>query len=129
MFRPVRGGASTLVTADNVSKFPMLRLPARDARLYRIVTAMGCSSGVGLSLVFCEPTFGVQSGGAAHAGGGNRLSVHLVDYVAAGENALHRGLSSFGDDIAFIVEIDLSFEDLRVWIVSDRYEDTVDVEL
>ena len=42
-----------------------------------------------MNIFFCKPAFGVESGFAAHAGGGDRLLVGRIGNVPGGKNALH----------------------------------------
>src|SRR5690349_11004578 len=63
-----------------------------------------------------EITLGLERGRAAGAGGGDRLTVHVVLHVAGRKHTGHRrgGRVGLRDDVAAFVELELTGEQLRV---------------
>ena len=60
-------------------------------------------------------------------GGGDRLAVDVVLYVAAGEDALDGCPGAVaGDDVAVVVEVELTDEEVGVGVVADGHEDAAD---
>src|SRR5271155_3555430 len=56
------------------------------------------------------------------------LSVAEVPYVSRHKDSGYVGLGLvLHDDIAVLVEVELPLEDLRVWVVPNRYEETVEL--
>ena len=78
--------------------------------------------------VGCQPPLGVERGGAAGAGGGDRLPVGVVDEVAAGEDAVEVGAGRRCVDlhVAGVVEVDLAAEQLAARVVTDGEEQAGD---
>src|ERR1043165_7940114 len=75
-----------------------------------------------------QPALAVERGHAAGTGRGDGLPVNVVDGVAAGEDALdvrHGGMVMRQDDIALLVELDLSFVDGGVRRVADGDEEAL----
>jgi hypothetical protein len=75
-----------------------------------------------------DEALGVERSRAAGAGRGDRLSVGVVDQVAAGEDA---GLVGLGggvchQDVSLGVEVDLPAQQLRAWVVADGDEEAGD---
>src|SRR5438034_3031328 len=76
-----------------------------------------------VTLGFEEP-FGVDGRLAPHAGRGDGLPIHEVDYVAGGEHPLDTGSSGrlLDDDVA-APQLDLAFEESSVRGVADGHEE------
>src|ERR1044071_3903005 len=75
-----------------------------------------------------QPALAVERGHAAGAGGGDGLAVNVIDGVAAGEDALdvrHGRIVMRQDDVALLVELDLSFVDCGVRRVADGDEESL----
>src|SRR5205085_4358569 len=73
-----------------------------------------------------QPALAVERGHAAGAGRGDGLAVDVVDGVAAGEDALDvrdGGVVMRQDDVALLVELDLSLVDRSVRRVADGDEE------
>ena len=82
-----------------------------------------------MDALFGEVALGVEGGHTARAGGRDGLAVRLVAGVAAPEDALHIGVGrpgARGDDVAFLVEVDLAGEDVGVGLVANGQEETGD---
>src|SRR5258708_3827971 len=59
-----------------------------------------------------EPALGVDGGHAAHAGGGDRLTIDVVHAVARGEHALHAGVGPLRHfDVARLIQGDVALEE------------------
>ena len=84
--------------------------------------------GVFLFAEFVEVFFGLKGGDAAAAGGDDSLTVLRVADVAGGENAFDAGFAAvvFGYDVVFLVQMQMSFNQIRIGVVSDGNEDAVD---
>ena len=84
--------------------------------------------GVFLFAEFVEVFFGLKCGDTAAAGGDDCLTVLRVANVAGGENAFDAGLAAvvFGYDVVFLVQMQMSFNQIRIGVVSDGNEDAVD---
>ena len=75
-----------------------------------------------------QEALGVQGGGAAGAGGGDRLTVDVVDQVAGGEDAgqVRPGAGGVHQHVAGGVQLDLAADQLRARVVADRHEQALD---
>ena len=75
-----------------------------------------------------EVLLGVEGGRAAGARGGDRLPVVVVDEVAGREDALEVGAGRrvVDEDVAVVVEVDLTGQQLRARVVADRDEQARD---
>jgi len=83
----------------------------------------------GLLIEGGEVAFGVDGGGAAHAGSGHRLAVDLVGAIAGDEDTGNVGLSAFGrNDVAGVIHGDDAFEELRIGNVANGDEETGAIE-
>src|SRR4051812_28753207 len=71
-----------------------------------------------------QPALGVDRGGRAGTGGGDRLAVDVVDDVATGEDSVDVGTGGgvLHLDVALVVELELTDEQLAARIVPDRDE-------
>ena len=69
-----------------------------------------------------EEALGVEGGGAAGAGGGDRLAVGVVDDVAGAEDTGEVGPGGGGVDlqVALVVQVELALEELGARVVADR---------
>src|SRR5688572_18723386 len=69
---------------------------------------------------------GVEGGGTAGAGRGDRLTVGVVDDIAGGEEPGHVRPGGRGDDlqVALLVQVELSLEEFGARVVADRDEQT-----
>src|SRR5438270_6840321 len=77
-----------------------------------------------VDVVVSEPTLGVERGGAACAGGSDRLPVRVVDEVATGEHTVEvrARRRCLDHDITLTVEVDLASDELASRVVTDRDE-------
>src|SRR3954469_8321240 len=77
-----------------------------------------------------QPALGVDRGGRAGAGGGDRLPVDVVDHVAAGEDAVdvRAGARVFDLQFALAVENEVAGEQLAARVVTDRDEQAAHVQ-
>ena len=68
---------------------------------------------------------------AAAGGGGDRLSVAVVDQVACGENPIHMGMGArvAGQDVAAGVEVNESYQQIRARSLTDGHEHRGEVNL
>ena len=69
-----------------------------------------------------EEALGVEGGGAAGAGRGDRLAVGVVDDVARGEDAgqVGPGGGRIDLEVALVVQVELALEELGARVVADR---------
>ena len=81
-------------------------------------------------LVLQQEPFHVHCCHAALASGNDSLAVVGVAYIAGGEDALHAGgcRRVLHLDIALLVELHLSVEEVGVGLVAYGYEDTRDID-
>src|SRR5665647_557556 len=86
----------------------------------------GSRPGPGPRSVARQIVLGLEGRSAAGAGRRDRLAVLLVLDVARGKHTRDRGLgrARLRDDVALVVQRDLTIEELRVWHVTDREEQT-----
>ena len=77
-----------------------------------------------------QPTLSFNCSHTSRAGRGDCLPEYRILNVTTGEHTrdVRARRIRLGLDIAEAVEIDLAFEDLGVWIVSDCYKQPVDLE-
>ena len=77
-----------------------------------------------------QPPFGFDRRHTPGTRGGNGLPEYGILNITARKNT--RYIRAWGIrlrlDIAVIIEIDLSFKDIGVWIVADRNEQAIDLE-
>ena len=79
-------------------------------------------------IVSGEIAFGVDSRFAPHAGSGDGLAVVWVGNIACSKHTFDIGRCSLTgcDDVALSIEVDLSAENIGVWLVSDSKEESID---
>src|SRR5215210_1236149 len=77
-----------------------------------------------------QPALGVDRGGRAGAGRGDGLAVDVVDDVAAREDAVDVGARGrvLHLDVAVVVQLELTGEELAPGVVADGHEYAADVE-
>src|SRR5438876_4204377 len=79
-----------------------------------------------------QPAFAVERGHASGARGGDRLSIDVIDGVAAGEDAVDVGLRRVvvrQNDVAALVELELPLVHLGVRRVADGHEQPLRVHV
>ena len=78
-----------------------------------------------------EVALGVQRGGAAGAGRGDRLAVGVVDDVAGGEDTgdVGPGAGRVDLEVALVVQVEQALEELGARVVADRDEQAGDRQL
>src|SRR6185312_10613286 len=76
-----------------------------------------------------EP-LGVERGGTAGAGRGDRLAVGVVDHVTGGEDAGHArpGAGRLDLHVTLVVQLDLALEELTARVVTDGHEHACHVQ-
>src|SRR5690349_3340113 len=77
-----------------------------------------------------QPALGVDGGRTAATGGGDGLTVRVVDEVTRREHTGHRGecRASLDQDVALGIEVDLPADEFAARVVADRDEHAGHVE-
>src|SRR5437867_4278713 len=77
-----------------------------------------------------QPPFGFDRGHASSACRGNCLTEDRILNIATCKHSSHAGSRGIrlGLDVAVAIEIELPFENIRVGIVADRDEQSIDFE-
>lgn len=81
-------------------------------------------------LRFSDELLSLESGNAAGAGTGNGLAIAFVLDVTAGEDTLQAGVAGtrLGDDVSFVVEVDLALDQGGGGVMANSVEETVSVD-
>src|SRR5689334_9524219 len=137
--KSTRTGLSLFRTScSKESSVTFFRVPATAGSLTGWCGGAGRDAGrsdsslLGLGLLLVreggEEALGVECGGAAGTGRGDRLAVGVVDHVTGGEDARHvgAGRGRLHLEVALSVQVELTLEELGARVVSDRDEQAGD---